>query len=66
LLQALCSIWRLRPRLVSLGMTDRQFDFKLQSPHPSHTSSLMKRNFAGSAMVPFLRRRRFSAAQVCW
>ena len=36
-----------------------------QSPQPSQTRSLMKRRRAGSTSSPFLRRRRFSAAQVC-
>jgi hypothetical protein len=39
-------------------------DFTLQSPQPSHTSSLMTTRFCGSGNVPRLRRRRFSAAQV--
>ena len=55
---------RLRPNSVSTGTTDRQFDLALQSPQPSHTSSLMKTRVAGSGRLPRLRRRRFSAAQV--
>ena len=38
---------RLRPNSVSTGTTDRQLDFTLQSPQPSHTSSLMTTRFGG-------------------
>lgn len=55
---------RLRPSGVSTGSTDRQFDCTPQSPQPSQTASLMKARSAGSGYLPFLRRRRFSAAQV--
>ena len=55
---------RLRPQSVSTGMTDRQFDATPQSPQPSHTISLMKTRCGRSAISPFLRRRRSSAAQV--
>src|SRR3984893_2514050 len=34
-------IWRLRPNGVSFGSTLRQLDSTEQSPHPSHTRSLM-------------------------
>ena len=54
-----------RPNSVSIGCTDRQFDFLPQSPHPSHTRSLMKTRVIGSIILPRLRSRRFSAAQ-CW
>ena len=64
LLQVDWSIARLRPNSVSTGMTERQFEAVPQSPQPSQTSSLMKTRFAGSAISPRLRRRRFSAAQV--
>src|SRR5437867_768932 len=57
-------IWRLRPNSVSSGSTDRQFDCTLQSPQPSHTASLITARLAGSGYSPFLRRRRFSEAQV--
>ena len=64
LLQLLWSISRLRPYSVSSGSTDTQFDFTPQSPQPSQTSELMTVRFAGSTILPRLRRRRFSAAQV--
>ena len=57
-------IWRLRPSSVSSGSTDRQFDCTEQSPQPSHTASLITTRLAGSGNSPFLRRRRFSDAQV--
>ena len=46
------------PQRVSLGSTDRQLDLMLQSPQPSHTSSLINRRRAGSSAEPFFRRRR--------
>ena len=55
---------RLRPNSVSSGSTDRQFDFTLQSPQPSHTISLITARTAGSGNSLRLRRRRFSEAQV--
>ena len=55
---------RLRPNSVSSGSTERQFDFSLQSPQPSHTISLITARTAGSGYSFFLRRRRFSEAQV--
>src|SRR2546421_11399210 len=55
---------RLRPNSVSSGSTERQFDCTLQSPHPSHTISLITARTAGSGYSFFLRRRRFSEAQV--
>ena len=55
---------RFRPKLVSIGTTDRQLDFAEQSPQPSQTRSLIKTRRDGSGKVPRLRRRRFSAAQV--
>ena len=58
LLQACWSIWRLRPRGVSSGSTDRQFDSMPQSPQPSQTSGLITTNASGVASSPFLRRRR--------
>ena len=64
MLQELCSMWRLRPQSVSTGITLRQFDAWPQSPQPSHTASLMKTRCGGSGYSFFLRRRRFSAAQV--
>src|SRR2546421_7474629 len=57
-------IRRLRPNSVSSGSTDRQFDFTLQSPQPSHTISLITARIAGSGYSLRLRRRRFSEAQV--
>ena len=50
---------------VSSGSTATQLLCTVQSPQPSHTRSLMTRRRAGSTSSPFLRRRRFSAAQVC-
>ena len=64
LLQVLWLMVRLRPNSVSSGSTDRQLDLTLQSPQPSHTRSLIMTRTAGSTMVPRLRRRRFSVAQV--
>ena len=64
LLQVLWLILRLRPNSVSSGSTLRQLDCTPQSPQPSHTSSLITTRRAGSAIVPRLRRRRFSVAQV--
>mmetsp|Transcript_15310 Transcript_15310/g.36449 ORF Transcript_15310/g.36449 Transcript_15310/m.36449 type:complete len:206 (+) Transcript_15310:1652-2269(+) len=64
LLQVFWLIWRLRPKSVSSGSTDRQLDCTEQSPQPSHTSSLMTTRLAGSTSLPRLRRRRFSVAQV--
>jgi hypothetical protein len=64
LLQVLWLMVRLRPNSVSSGSTLRQLDCTPQSPQPSHTSSLMTTRLAGSTMVPRLRRRRFSVAQV--
>jgi hypothetical protein len=64
LLQLLWSISRLRPYSVSFGSTDTQNDFSPQSPQPSQTSELMNRRFFGSSILPRLRRRRFSVAQV--
>ena len=64
MLQLLCSMARLRPQSVSTGTTLRQLLATPQSPQPSQTASLMKMRFGGSANSPFLRRRRFSAAQV--
>ena len=64
LLQVLWLMVRLRPNSVSSGSTLRQLLCTLQSPQPSHTASLMTTRTAGSTMVPRLRRRRFSVAQV--
>jgi len=50
--------------LQSIGCTEMQLDCSEQSPHPSHTASLMKTRSGGSGVRPRLRRRRFSAAQV--
>src|SRR6202012_6002288 len=58
LLQLDWSIWRLRPNSVSTGSTDRQLDWVLQSPQPSHTAWLMKTRWSGSGKVPRFRRRR--------
>ena len=59
------SIARLRPNSVSFGSTEMQFDCTEQSPQPSQTRSLMNTRRGGSSIRPRLRRRRFSAAQVC-
>jgi hypothetical protein len=64
LLQVLWLMRRLRPNSVSTGSTLRQLLCTLQSPQPSHTSSLMTTTLSGVASVPRLRRRRFSVAQV--
>ena len=64
LLQADWSIARLRPIGVSTGTIATQFDCTPQSPQPSHTSGLIHTRRSGSGKAPFLRRRRFSAAQV--
>src|SRR5882724_10828979 len=55
---------RLRPNSVSSGSTERKLDCTLQSPHPSHTISLITARTAGSGYSFFLRRRRFSEAHV--
>jgi hypothetical protein len=57
------SMVRLRPNSVSFGRMDTQLDWMPQSPQPSHTASLMTMRLAGREFA-FLRRRRFSAAQV--
>ena len=59
------SMARLRPSSVSTGTMATQFDCTPQSPQPSQTSVLMKIRLSGSGNWPRLRRRRFSAAQVC-
>ena len=64
MLQVFWLMRRLRPNSVSTGSTDRQLLCTEQSPQPSQTSSLMTTRLAGSAIVPRLRRRRFSVAQV--
>src|SRR5690606_1943701 len=50
------SMRRLRPNSVSSGCTETQLDATLQSPQPSHTSSLMNTRLLGSGKVPILRR----------
>ena len=65
-LQAFWSICRFRPRSVSLGITERQFDSALQSPQPSQTASLMTTRREALASFPFFCWRRFSVAQSCW
>jgi len=65
LLQVDWLIVRLRPNSVSSGSTEMQFDCTEQSPQPSHTAGLMIKRREGSSIRPRLRRRRFSAAQVC-
>ena len=64
MLQVFWLMRRLRPNSVSTGSTDRQLLCTEQSPQPSQTSSLMTTRLAGSTIVPRLRRRRFSVAQV--
>ena len=56
---------RLRPNSVSSGSTEMQFDCTEQSPQPSQTAALIITRRDGSSISPRLRRRRFSAAQVC-
>src|SRR6476646_7930371 len=56
---------RLRPSSVSSGSTEMQFDCTEQSPQPSQTAGLISTRRCGSSIRPRLRRRRFSAAQVC-
>jgi len=57
-------IWRLRPSSVSIGSTDKQFDFNEQSPQPSQTSVLISTRVRSGARRPRLDRRRFSVAQI--
>ena len=64
MLQVFWLMRRLRPNSVSTGSTARQLLCTLQSPQPSHTSSLITTRLAGSTILPRLRRRRFSVAQV--
>ncbi|MGO4834752.1 hypothetical protein AB4144_21085, partial [Rhizobiaceae sp. 2RAB30] len=59
-MQLAWSIARLRPNSVSTGTTERQFDCTEQSPHPSHTRSLMKMRRGAAGIFPRLRRLRFS------
>jgi hypothetical protein len=54
----------LRPSGVSFGTTLRQVDATEQSPQPSQTRSLIITSWRAFGMVPRLRRRRFSVAQV--
>ena len=65
LLHVLRLIFRLRPNSVSNGSTLRQLDSTEQSPQPSQTKGLITANRLGSSILPRLRRRRFSVAQVC-
>ena len=53
----------LRPHAVSTGCTDRHPLTSPQSPHPSHTRSLMTTRKPGVGMRPLDRARRCSAAQ---
>ncbi|MND02596.1 hypothetical protein D3C83_220310 [compost metagenome] len=55
---------RLRPNSVSFGSTETQKLCSPQSPQPSHTSELITVRLFGSTILPRLRRRRFSVAQV--
>src|SRR3546814_18257727 len=64
LLQVDRSTVRLRPNSVSTGTTDRQLEEREQSPHPSQTRSLIITATCGSGVIPRLRRRRRSVAQV--
>ena len=54
---------RLRPSEVSTGSIAMQLDCAEQSPQFSHTCSLITTLCAGCAILPRLRRRRFSVAQ---
>jgi hypothetical protein len=54
---------RLTPSGVCKGSSEVQFDWTPQSPQPSHTRSLITTRAGASGIFPFLRRRRFSAAQ---
>ena len=65
MLQLLWLMRRLRPSGVSFGSMLTQLDCAEQSPQPSHTASKMNIRRSGSSNSPRLRRRRFSAAQVC-
>ena len=58
------SICRLMPKAVGKGWIDMQLDAFEQSPQASQTRSLITARMVGSSIVPRLRRRRFSAAQV--
>ena len=51
-----------RPNSVETGTTDRQDDFSPQSPHPSHTRSLIHSRIAGVGSLSRFRIRRSSAA----
>src|SRR6185437_4555895 len=59
-LQLVGLIRRLRPSAVSIGSIAMQLDCTEQSPQFSHTSSLITTLCTGCAIVPRLRRRRFS------
>ena len=54
---------RLRPSSVSTGSMAMQSDWAEQSPQFSQTASLITTCAGGCAIVPRLRRRRFSVAQ---
>jgi hypothetical protein len=54
LLQLLWLMRRLRPNSVSTGSTDRQLLCTLQSPQPSHTSSLMTTRCVGVGQLAAL------------
>ena len=65
LLQEDWSIARLVPNSVSTGTTERQLDLRGAVAAPLAHRLVDEGARAGSAIVPRLRRRRFSEAQVC-
>ena len=62
-LHAVGEIRRLRPNGVATGSMAMQLDWTVQSPQFSQTRSLIRTVCSAAAMVPRLRRRRFSVAQ---
>ena len=61
------SIWVFLPNSVLIGCTLRQFDLTPQSPHPSHTASLINMRFFGSCTKPrFLNLLKFAAQDWSW
>ncbi len=62
-LQLVGEMRRLRPYSVSIGSMAMQCDCTVQSPQFSQTRWLMLTFTSAAAIVPRLRRRRFSVAQ---
>ena len=54
MLQEVWLMRRLRPNSVSTGSIEMQFDWTLQSPQPSQTSSLMTTRWSGSGELAAL------------